>query len=101
LLRDAGAAEVHLRLTSPPVVWPCFYGIDTDTQDQLIAANKSVEETCEFIGADSLAYLPLEDLVASTGRPAEEFCRACFDGVYPIEIPETTRRGKLRLESGQ
>jgi len=98
LLRDAGAAEVHVRLTSPPVVWPCFYGIDTDTQEQLIAATHSVEEIRDFIGADSLAYLALPDLVASTGRPADEFCRACFDGEYPIEVPESVRRGKLRLE---
>jgi amidophosphoribosyltransferase len=98
LLRDAGAAEVHMRLTSPPVKWPCFYGIDTDTQEQLIASSHTVEETCAFIGADSLAYLPLEDLVASTGCPAEEFCRACFDGEYPIEVPESVRRGKLALE---
>jgi amidophosphoribosyltransferase len=88
-----------MRLTSPPVVWPCFYGIDTDTQEQLIAANHSVEEIRDFIGADSLAYLSLDDLVASTGRPAGEFCRACFDGEYPIEVPESVRRGKLRLEA--
>ena len=98
LLRDAGAAEVHVRLTSPPVVWPCFYGIDTDTQEQLIAATHTVEEIRDFIGADSLAYLSLPDLVSSTGRPADEFCRACFDGEYPIEVPESVRRGKLRLE---
>lgn len=101
LLRDAGAAEIHLRLTSPPVMWPCFYGIDTDTQEQLIASSHTVEETRAFIGADSLAYLPLEDLVASTGRPASEFCRACFDGEYPIEVPESVRRGKLALEHAE
>jgi amidophosphoribosyltransferase len=99
LLRDAGAAEVHLRLTSPPVVWPCFYGIDTDTQEQLIAATHSLDEIRDFIGADSLAYLGLDELVASTGRPASEFCTACFDGHYPIEVPEAVRRGKLSLES--
>jgi len=98
LLREAGAAEIHLRLTSPPVVWPCFYGIDTDTQEQLIASSHTVEETRAFIGADSLAYLALDDLVASTGCPADEFCRACFDGEYPIEVPESVRRGKLSLE---
>jgi amidophosphoribosyltransferase len=98
LLRDAGAAEVHMRLTSPRVVWPCFYGIDTDTQEQLIAATHTLEEIRDFIGADSLAYLPLEDLVASTGRPAEDFCTACFSGDYPVEVPESVRRGKLRLE---
>lgn len=98
LLRDAGAAEVHLRLTSPPVIWPCFYGIDTDSQDQLIAANHSVEEIARFIGADSVAFLPLEDLIASTGHDRGEFCTACFDGDYPIEIPESLSSGKLRLE---
>jgi len=100
LLRDAGAAEIHMRITSPPVVWPCFYGIDTDTQEQLIASHSSVEEITAFVGANSLAYLPLEDLVASTGRPASDYCLACFDGDYPIEIPAMTRQGKLRLESG-
>ncbi len=99
LLRDAGATEVHMRITSPPVRWPCFYGIDTDTQEQLIASAKSVEEVGEFIGADSLAYLSLDDLVASTGRSAGEFCMACFDGEYPVDIPEAVRKGKLALES--
>ena len=98
LLFDAGAAEVHMRLTSPPVVWPCFYGIDTDTQEQLIAANHSLDEIRDFIGATSLAYLSLDDLVASTGCDASDFCRACFDGEYPIEVPESVRKGKLSLE---
>ncbi|MDP2182277.1 MAG: amidophosphoribosyltransferase [Actinomycetota bacterium] len=98
LLRDSGAAEVHLRITSPPVVWPCFYGIDTDTQEQLIASSHSVEEVRDFIGADSLAYLSLDALVSSTGTDKGEFCRACFDGEYPIEIPESVKRGKLSLE---
>ncbi|MBE0417328.1 MAG: amidophosphoribosyltransferase [Coriobacteriia bacterium] len=99
LLRDAGAAEIHMRITSPPVRWPCFFGIDTDTQDQLIASAKSVDEVREFIGADSLAYLTLEDMVIATGRGADEFCMACFDGDYPLEIPESVRKGKLVLES--
>ena len=98
LLRDVGATEVHMRLTSPPVVWPCFYGIDTDTQDQLIASSHTVDQIAEFIGADSVAFLSLEDLVASTGRPAEEFCTACFSGEYPIDVPDPVRRGKLSLE---
>lgn len=99
LLREAGAAEVHMRITSPPVAWPCFYGIDTDTQEQLIASSKSVEETRDFIGADSLAYLSLPAMVEATGAPADRFCLACFDGVYPIEIPEGVRRGKMALEA--
>lgn len=95
LLRDAGATEVHIRVTSPPVLWPCFYGIDTDTQESLIAAENSIEEIRESIGADSLAFLSLDDLVASTGRPADEFCMACFDGEYPVEIPQSVRQAKL------
>jgi amidophosphoribosyltransferase len=98
LLRDGGAAEVHMRITSPPVRWPCFYGIDTDTQEQLIASTKSVEEVRDHIGADSLAYLSIDDVVAATLSPAEDFCRACFTGEYPIEIPEPVKRGKLAFE---
>jgi amidophosphoribosyltransferase len=99
LLREAGATEVHMRITSPPVKWPCFYGIDTDTQEQLIGAMKSVEEIREHIGADSLAYLSVEDMVAATGSPADSYCLACFTGDYPIEIPESVRKGKMAFES--
>ena len=88
MLRDAGAAEVHMRITSPPIKWPCFYGIDMSTRAELIAADMSVEEVGRFVGADSLAYLSLDSLVASTGAPSESFCRACFDGQYPIPVPE-------------
>ena len=87
-----------MRITSPPVKWPCFYGIDTDTQEQLIAAVKSIQETCEHIGADSLAYLSVPDMFAATGRHAEDYCAACFTGDYPVEIPESVKRGKLSLE---
>jgi amidophosphoribosyltransferase len=100
LLRDAGAAEVHMRITSPPVKWPCFYGIDTDTQDQLIGAVKSVEEIREHIDADSLAYLSVEDMVAATGATADRYCLACFTGDYPIDIPDSVRQGKMALEPG-
>jgi len=98
LLREAGAAEVHMRITSPPVKWPCFFGIDTDTQEQLIASSKSVEEVRAFIGADSLAYLSVGDMMDAIGRPADRHCVACFTGEYPLEIPESMRRGKLSLE---
>ncbi|MFA5844819.1 MAG: amidophosphoribosyltransferase [Coriobacteriia bacterium] len=98
LLRDAGASEVHMRITSPPVRWPCFYGIDTDTQEQLIASTQTIEAVREFIGADSLAYLGVDDMVEATGRDAEDYCLACFTGDYPIEIPEAVRRGKMALE---
>lgn len=99
LLRESGAAEVHMRITSPPVAWPCFYGIDTDTQDQLIAAQKSIEEICEHIGADSLAFLSLDAMVEATGASKDTFCLSCFDGDYPIEIPDSVRSGKMALES--
>jgi amidophosphoribosyltransferase len=97
-IRDAGATEVHMRVSSPPVTHPCFYGIDTDTQDQLIAATKSVEEIGEQIGVDSLAYLSWEGMLNATNRNPDHFCSACFTGDYPIEVPEMLKRSKLMLE---
>jgi amidophosphoribosyltransferase len=98
-LRDAGAAEVHMRISSPPVTHPCFYGIDTDTQDQLIAATKSVAEIAAQIGVDTLAYLSWEGMLAATGRDPQSFCSACFTGDYPVEIPDGVKRSKLMLET--
>jgi amidophosphoribosyltransferase len=97
MLREAGAAEVHLRITSPPIRWPCFYGIDMSTRQELVASDLMVDEVRRFVGADSLAYLSLPSLVAATGAPKESFCRACFDGEYPIPVPE--RASKFILES--
>jgi amidophosphoribosyltransferase len=88
MLRDAGAREVHMRITSPPIRWPCYYGIDMSTPEELVASNMNVEEIRGFIGADSLAYLELPALVEATGAPKDTFCRACFDGEYPIPVPE-------------
>ena len=90
MLRDAGAREVHMRITSPPIRWPCYYGIDMSTREELVAAGMSVDEIREFIGADSLAYLSLPALLEATGAPADTFCRACFDGEYPVPVPERT-----------
>jgi amidophosphoribosyltransferase len=87
-LREAGAAEVHMRITSPPVRWPCFYGIDMSTRQELVASDLTVDEVRAFIGADSLAYLSLSSLVEATGRPEGDFCRACFDGEYPVPVPQ-------------
>ncbi len=99
MLRDAGAREVHMRITSPPIKWPCFYGIDMSTRDELVAANMSVEEIRDFIGADSLAYLELPALVEATGAPADTFCRACFDGEYPVPVQgQTTSKHLLEQE---
>ncbi len=98
LLKQAGAKEVHMRLSSPPIKFPCFYGIDFGTYEELIAANLSVEEIREQIGADSLRYLSLEGVVKATGLPFNEFCLACFNNERPIPIPEQMRIGKFVLE---
>jgi amidophosphoribosyltransferase len=95
-LREAGAAEVHTRITCPPIQWPCFYGIDMPTRHELVASELSVEEIKRFVGADSLGYLSLDGMVAATGTPKDDFCRACFDGEYPIEVPDGV--GKFLLE---
>ena len=97
ILREAGATEVHMRITSPPVRWPCFYGIDMSTRQELVASDLSVEQVGEFIGADSLAYISLDSMIEATGAEKQGFCRACFDGEYPIPIPERTPT-KLLLE---
>ena len=98
MLREAGASEVHVRISSPPVKWPCFYGIDFASSSELIAAEMDVEEICRAIGADSLGFIALDALVASSEVPADNLCRACFDGVYPVEVGESARAGKLQLE---
>jgi amidophosphoribosyltransferase len=98
MLREAGAVEVHVRISSPPVKWPCFYGIDFASRAELVASGLSVEEVCASIGADSLAYVNLDALVEATQQPKSELCRACFDGVYPVELPQEDRIGKDVLE---
>jgi amidophosphoribosyltransferase len=97
-LRDAGAKEVHMKISSPPVTHPCFYGIDTDSQDHLIAATKSISEIAQRIEVDSLAYLSQEGMLTATKEDKNNFCSACFNGHYPIEIPEDIKRSKLMLE---
>ncbi|HEY0932268.1 MAG TPA: amidophosphoribosyltransferase [Trebonia sp.] len=97
MLREAGALEVHVRIASPPVKWPCFYGIDFATRDELLAGRCSVEEIRTAIGADTLGYVSLESLVAATEQPEGSLCRACFDGHYPVPVPED-ERGKGVLE---
>ncbi len=91
MLKSAGAREVHLRIVSPEVRWPCFYGIDTDTQDQLIAANMTNEEMCDFIGCDSLAFISVQGLHNAVCSEHEGFCDACFTGNYPVEIPDSIK----------
>jgi len=88
MLRKAGAKEVHMRISSPPVAFPCHFGIDTPTRSQLIGATKTVEEIRQLLGADSLAYLSIDGMLKASGK-SNGFCKACFDGEYPMEVPIT------------
>jgi amidophosphoribosyltransferase len=97
MLREAGAAQVHVRISSPPVQWPCFYGIDFASRAELIAGNLAVAEIRESIGADSLGFISLESLTEATTIPAQRLCRACFDGDYPLGVA-AAERGKHVLE---
>ncbi|HVE75357.1 MAG TPA: amidophosphoribosyltransferase [Actinomycetota bacterium] len=99
MLRRAGATEVHMRISSPPIKWPCFYGIDTGDQSELIASSNTVEEVRNHIGADSLSYLSPEGLLASTDDDPDSFCTACFTAEYPIPVPDEIRGRKLMLEA--
>jgi amidophosphoribosyltransferase len=98
MLREAGALEVHVRISSPPVMWPCFYGIDFASRAELIASGLGVEEIRASIGADSLAFVSLSGLTAASAQPADRLCRACFDGQYPIPVPQRDLIGKHVLE---
>jgi len=98
MLREAGAAEVHVRISSPPVAWPCFFGIDFASRAELIAGSLEVEEIRESIGADSLGFISLEGLTQATTLPAGALCRACFDGNYPVPVTES-EQGKHMLET--
>ena len=98
MLREAGAREIHVRISSPPVKWPCYYGIDFATRAELIANGLEVEEIRRSIGADSLGYVSLDGLITATQVASDRLCSACFTGEYPIRIPEDLSEGKLRLE---
>lgn len=97
MLRDAGAHEVHVRISSPPVAWPCHYGVDFATKNELIAGQMGLAEIRDSIGADSLGYIDLDQLVEATHVPKQNLCRACFDGDYPTELADETQ-GKFQLE---
>lgn len=98
LLRRAGAREVHLRISAPPIFNPCFYGIDTQIETELIAASKSLEEIRQFVDADSLSYLSIDGVLSALDLPRERFCFACFDGNYPVPVPYDVANHKLLLE---
>ena len=93
LLREAGAAEIHMRVSSPPFLHPCYYGTDIDSQEHLIACRHTVEEIAEIIGVDSLGYLPIEALCTLAGKG--NYCHACFTGSYPTAIPSDTRKDRF------
>ncbi len=102
LLREAGAREIHLRISCPPIKYPCFYGIDTSAgRSELIAARMDKDEICEHLGADSLDFLHLPNLVKAVGLPKTNFCSACFNNDYPIEVPEHLRVTKFDLEEAK
>jgi amidophosphoribosyltransferase len=95
MLREAGATEVHLRITSPPVRWSCFYGIDTGDRSELLASSLSIEEIRDYLNVDTLAYIQLDRLITATGAPRAGFCDACFTGRYPVPVPVTLRKHVL------
>lgn len=99
ILREAGAKEIHMRISSPPFLHPCYYGTDIDSSDNLIACKHSVEEIARMIGADTLGYLPVSKLSGLTGNCA--YCSACFDGDYPTAIPDDTRKGRFEQKLSQ
>ncbi|MHB1913154.1 MAG: amidophosphoribosyltransferase, partial [Acidimicrobiales bacterium] len=99
MLRDAGAAEVHLRVSSPPYRWPCFYGVDTGTRADLLAANLTVPEIGSYLGVDSIAYLSEENLMKAIEAPRAGFCTACVSGEYPVAVPVTLTKGVLEREA--
>jgi amidophosphoribosyltransferase len=99
LLRRAGASEVHLRISAPPIFHPCFYGIDTQIETELIAAHRDLDGIREFVGADSLSYLSIAGVLEAIDLPRDRFCFACFDGNYPVPVPYDTESHKFVLES--
>jgi len=101
LLRRAGAREVHVRISAPPIYHPCFYGIDTSIETELIASRMDVEQIREFIGADSLAYLSIGGVLSAIDLPRDRFCFACFDGNYPVPVPYDVTSHKFVLEDEQ
>lgn len=100
MLREAGAKEIHVRISSPPITWPCFYGVDFATRAELIATGLAPDDVRASIGADTLGYLSKEGMVAASEQKESELCTACFTGTYPIELPTADRLGKNLLEKG-
>ncbi|MCO5319300.1 MAG: amidophosphoribosyltransferase [Microthrixaceae bacterium] len=95
MLRESGAAEIHMRISSPPYRWPCFYGMDTGSRSELLAADMEISEIRDYLGVDTLSYLPLDALVEAVGAPGAGFCTACLTGEYPVPIPPEAGKGVL------
>jgi len=105
-LREAGAREIHLRISSPPITHPCYFGIDTPNRDELIASNLSINEICDYVEAVSLGYLSLEGMQQACVHPdrkysEQDFCVACFTGDYPIACAENGKQQKRQFEEGR
>jgi len=96
MIREAGAREIHFRVSAPPIISPCFFGIDMPTKKELIASNMTVEAIEKYLKVDSLRYLSLEGMLSMPSLPKTTFCHGCFSGRYPIRVPEIN--GKFRLE---
>jgi amidophosphoribosyltransferase len=96
MIRAAGAREVHVRISSPPIQWPCYYGIDTPTRRELIGSSHKVEEIQRYLGSDSLGYLSLEGMLKATGSAPDQFCHACFTGQYQVGF-ESEELAQLKL----
>ncbi len=99
MLRKAGAKEVHVRVGSPPVIAPCYYGVDMKSRDQFVATGRSTEDVCDIIGADSLGYISIEGLIEAIGKPENDLCLACVNGKYPTRIPGEIHRFQSTLNS--
>ncbi|AFM25789.1 amidophosphoribosyltransferase [Desulfomonile tiedjei] len=100
-LREAGAREIHMRISCPPIKFPCFYGVDFSSKGELIACSKTVEQICDFIGADSLAYLSLEGMFRAMPLPAKDFCSACFTGKYPVKVVDEYTKTCLECRTSE
>ena len=99
ILRDAGAKEVHVRVGSPPVIAPCYYGVDMKSREQFVANNRTTEDICKLIGADSLGYISLKGLIEAIDKPEEDLCLACVNGKYPTHIPGEVQKFQSTLNS--
>ena len=95
MLREAGAKEIHFRVMSPPYKWPCFYGMDTGTRSELLAADMTVGEMQDYLGVESLAFITLDNLQDAVAARGAGFCNACMTGEYPVNVPVTLRKGVL------